>query len=113
MADPFATPPDLLAGYGPLTPDETSRAAVLLADASRRIRRRWPDIDVRIAAGQLDAEDVRMVACAMVHRAMPSSVSTPGVTEQADTAGPFEVTRKFGRYPAAPGRDQQAVRCPD
>lgn len=101
MAEPFATPTDLAARWRPLTEAETARAAVLLADASRMVRRRWRDIDARIASpetapGHLDAEDVEMIVCGMVRRAMLGGVETgAGVTEQAETAGPFSVTRRF------------------
>jgi Gp19/Gp15/Gp42-like protein len=95
LADPFATPSDVEARWRPLDEAETARAAVLLADASRMIRRRPWNVDARIAAGTLDAEDVRMVVAAMVRRAMLGVETADGVTEQAETVGPFQVNRKF------------------
>jgi hypothetical protein len=97
MAEPFATPEDLQARWRPLDPEETARAAVLLGDASRIVRRRWSDIDARIAAGDLDLEDVVMVVCAMVRRAGLDGDDPVGVTQQAETVGPFTVSRSFGQ----------------
>jgi hypothetical protein len=70
MADPFATPEDVAARWRELTGPEEARAEVLLGDASRIVRRRWPDIDARITAGTVDADDVRMIVAGMVKRAM-------------------------------------------
>jgi hypothetical protein len=100
-AEPFATPSDVSDRWRPLTDAETTRATVLIADASRMIRRRWPDVDARIASpvgtpGHLDADDLTMIVANMVKRAMIGGVETgPGVTEQAETVGPFAVTRRF------------------
>lgn len=52
--------------WRPLTSVERPRATYYLAAASRKIRRRWPDVDTRIAAGTLSAEDVSDVVVQMV-----------------------------------------------
>ncbi len=89
MPDPFATAADLAAGWRTLSSDEESRATVLLARASRIIRARRPGIDALIAAGDIDADLVGDVACAMVKRAMQGPVNMDGVTQAQQTAGPF------------------------
>jgi hypothetical protein len=94
MADPFATPEDVAARWRELTGPEEARAEVLLGDASRIVRRRWPDIDARITAGTVDADDVRMIVAGMVKRAMLGP-DVDGVTEQSESAGPFAVNRRF------------------
>jgi hypothetical protein len=93
-AAPFATPSDVEDRWRDLTDAEEARAEVLLGDASRIVRRRWPDIDARIAAGDLDADDVLMVVAGMVKRAMLGP-DVDGVTEQTEAAGPFSVARKY------------------
>lgn len=91
----FATPSDLQDRWRELDEAEAARAAILLADASRYIRRRFPTTDARIAAGELDADDLKMIVCAMVKRIMLGGDSGD-VTEQQETVGPFGVTRRFG-----------------
>lgn len=54
------------AAWRPLTSVELPRVTYYLAAASRKIRRRWRDVDDRIAAGTLTAEDVSDVVVQMV-----------------------------------------------
>lgn len=82
----LATSDDVEAAWRPLTDDERSRADALIDRASRKIRRRWPDVDDRIAAGTLDAGDVADVVAEMVQVAM---TQTPGVVQTNEAAGPF------------------------
>jgi len=92
MADePFATYTDVEAVWRTLTEYEISRAEKLIEYASRKVRREFPGIDARIAAGSLDALDVEMVVVAMVKRAMMNS-ALEGVESQQQTAGPFAQT---------------------
>jgi hypothetical protein len=49
MAD-LATVADVVARWRPLSTAEVNLATILVGDASRMIRRRWSDIDTRIAA---------------------------------------------------------------
>ncbi|MBM6622666.1 hypothetical protein JTF08_13705 [Micrococcaceae bacterium RIT802] len=59
---------DLVAAWRPLRPDEETRADYWLGAASRRILREWPDVETRITAGTLKAEDVQDVVVHMVLR---------------------------------------------
>lgn len=65
MAD-FATVTDVANLWRPLSSEETTRATTLLGMASRRVRRDFPDIDARILAGTVDADDVRDVVASLV-----------------------------------------------
>lgn len=62
----FATHTDVANLWRPLTSEEQARATYLLGVASRRIRRDFPDVDDRLAAGTLADADVRDVAASMV-----------------------------------------------
>lgn len=90
--DSFATSGDLFLGR-PLTDDERVAAEVtLLPRASRMIRRLYRTVDARIAAGDLAAEDVSDVVCAMVQRAL---TRPEGVESMTDIRGPFNLTQKY------------------
>jgi hypothetical protein len=52
--------------WRPLTSVELPRVTYYLGSASRKIRRRWRDVDDRIAAGTLTADDVSDVVVQMV-----------------------------------------------
>lgn len=65
-----------------------------LAAASRYVRARVPDVDVRIAAGVLDPELVVDVVCAMVARSTPGDTAA-GVGAVQETAGPFSRSLTF------------------
>lgn len=65
MAD-FAEMESIEAAWRPLTAAEKPRATYYLGKASRRIRRRWPDVDDRLASGQLESEDVSDVVVELV-----------------------------------------------
>lgn len=65
MSD-LATPEALEKAWRPLTAAERIRAEYYLSKASRRVRRRWPDVDARLAAQTLDNEDVEDVVVQMV-----------------------------------------------
>lgn len=71
MEDDFATTGDIVNAWRPLSPIETTRAAYWLEVASRNVRRRWPDVDDRLALPDsdprhLDPRDVRDVVVALV-----------------------------------------------
>lgn len=66
MAEDLATIPTIESAWRPLTAVETTRAEYYLGVASRRIRRRWPDVDTRIASGDLDADAVSDVVVQLV-----------------------------------------------
>lgn len=65
MAD-LAAITDLEGAWRPLTPAEKARATYYLGVVSRFLRRRWKDLDQRIAAGTLGTEDVKDVVVQLV-----------------------------------------------
>jgi len=84
MADSFATPQNLA---DLLAQDvDTARAALLLARASRILRREFPWIDARIADGRLDSLLATDVVTSMAKRAL---LGPEGVKSETETAGPF------------------------
>ncbi|RZU61744.1 hypothetical protein [Zhihengliuella halotolerans] len=64
--DPLATKAQLAEAWRPLTSTEQTRADYWLAAASREVRRRWPDVDDRLAAGDLKELDVSDVVISLV-----------------------------------------------
>lgn len=66
MAESFATPDDLTKAWRALSAAERATAEYYLGFASRRVRERWADVDARIAAGTLAAENVNDVVVQMV-----------------------------------------------
>ncbi|QSZ49406.1 Gp19/Gp15/Gp42 family protein [Arthrobacter sp. D5-1] len=68
MADDLADIPTIEKAWRPLNTAEKPKAEYYLGMASRAIRRRWPDVDQRIAndADRLTAEDVSDVVVQMV-----------------------------------------------
>jgi hypothetical protein len=62
----YATVDDVAAAWRPLSDAQRTRAKHWLEVASRRVRRRWPDTDTRIAASTLDVKDVRDVVVDLV-----------------------------------------------
>lgn len=97
MGVPYASTADLVARWRPLTASELATATVLLGDASAMIRAEFPDTDERIAADPqtLDPDVPRMVACAMVKRAMLAGVDSPAASSVQQAAGPFSQTTSF------------------
>ncbi|OMH30649.1 Gp19/Gp15/Gp42 family protein [Tersicoccus sp. Bi-70] len=66
----LATADNVANAWRPLTPAEQARADYLAGFASRQLRRRWRDLDDRLADGRLDSEDVRDVVVGMVLQAI-------------------------------------------
>lgn len=97
MGAPYATTADLVARWRPLTVSETSTATTLLGDASVRIRAEFPDVDERIESDPqtLDPEVPKMVACAMVKRAMMNGPDAAMAGSVQQTAGPFSQSTTF------------------
>lgn len=58
------------AEWQPIPTDLTAKVARLIGRASRLIRHRFPTIDARVTAGELDAELVADVATSMVVRVL-------------------------------------------
>lgn len=89
---PLATVEDLEAAWRPLSEQDQARAEALINRASRKVRRRWTDVDDRIAAGTLDAEDISDVVLEMVQVAM---TQIPGVAQQSEGSGPFSQSATY------------------
>lgn len=85
MAD-LATSTDLAKAWRPIRTGEEDRVEYWLGAASRRIRRRWRDVEDRITAGTLDAADVSDVVVHMVMRVM-AGPATPDAKSWAVAAG--------------------------
>lgn len=92
MSEPLAAVADLEAAWRSLTTSEQDRAEALLARASRKIRRRWPDVDARLTAGTLDPDDVADVVLEMVQSAMTTPL---GVQQASENAGPFGHSEQY------------------
>lgn len=78
----FGTPPDL--------------AGALLARASRLVRAECPDVDQRIAEGDLDPDVVADVVCEMVQNATADVLGGGAGVESASRqigSGPFQMTQ--------------------
>lgn len=84
----FAVYGDLEARWRPLSASEQTTATTLLDDASAIIRAEVPGAD------DIDPALTKLVACAMVKRAMIAADSD-GVTSQMDVAGPFTQQKAF------------------
>lgn len=90
----FASVDDVSTLLGrPLTDAEVPGAMVRLRRASRIIRTRWSDVDARLEASTLDAEDVADVVAAMVARSIQRPAD--GVQQYQQTTGPFAVSATY------------------
>lgn len=87
--DDLASVEDVVKAWRPLTTVERGRAEYYVGQASRLIRRRWTDVDERIADpdDKLTAADVSDVVVALVLSVIPSAV--PGARSWSQTTGPF------------------------
>lgn len=90
----YATPADLAARWRPLTPDEQTKATVLLEDASVMIDGRCPPPPI---GGPLiaDLPARKIVSCRMVKRAMLAAADAPSVDSSSMAAGPFSQTLHY------------------
>lgn len=95
MAGSYATAADLEARWRPLSDVERVRADTLLGDASRRVRRRFPSTDARIASGALDVLEVVDVVAGMVKRVMLVGAEAESVSQQSQSAGPFSLSQTY------------------
>lgn len=88
--------------WRPLHTAEKTRAEYYIGAASRKIRRRWPDVDARIAAGPLSpglaAEDVEDVVIQMI-LGIIDGAPNKRAKSWSEAAGPFNrsVTLEAGR----------------
>ena len=100
--EPLAKIETLEAAWRPLQEAERPRANYYIGAASRKIRRRWPDVDVRIEAGPpapgLDADDVADVVVQMI-LGIIDGAPIRGAKSWSEAAGPFNrsVTLEAGR----------------
>lgn len=87
---PLATAAQVAALFRPLTDAEEPVVTAWLAKASRLLRGRFPDLDTRIASGDLDAGLAADAAVNMVLRVVriPGALSGLG-NIKAETTGPF------------------------
>jgi hypothetical protein len=122
---PFANVPDVEDAWRPLTDDEIGPTDYLLRKASRMIRNRFPTIDARITAGELDADLVGDVAIAMVKRSLRNpdgkrqeSIEDYSFTrDQVTASGEVTMTDEEERLLAPPSSRSTAFsvntsRCP-
>ena len=86
MGAPFATADDVDA-LRPLDSEDRALAGTLLVYGAALIRRKQPDIDARIASGELDPDLAKLVAVQMVIRVLRN---LDGVRQE--TVGPSSIT---------------------
>lgn len=91
LTPPFATTPDLVGRWRPLTSAEQARATILLLDASQMIL----DEDKRgvLSALTEPTSTHKRIVCKMVERAMGTDVDAGAVTQISQTMGPFTEQR--------------------
>jgi hypothetical protein len=94
MSGSYATVDDLEARWRPLTSAERVRAETLLGVASRRARRKFPTLDLRITAGELDALEVVDVVCDVVKRVLITG-GVEGVRQESETTGPWSKSQTY------------------
>lgn len=90
----YATVSDVVSRWRPLSPAETSVAETLIGDAEDIIRVRWPDMDARVASGDVSPVTVARIVAAMVRRAMLNR-DAEGVEQRSHTVGPFGDTARY------------------
>lgn len=101
MADltPFATKAELAAYWRTLTADEQTRADILLALASNRLRLTAEgddiDLDAKAEASEAYKTTLRWVVMEAVKRAMQTGVDQPSVESYQQTAGPYSENFKY------------------
>lgn len=83
---------DVEQAWRTLKPAEKDRAEYWLGAASRRLRRRWKDLDSRIDSGQLNRHDVTDVVVQLVIGALPS-LDNAGMKSLSVQAG--SMTRSY------------------
>jgi hypothetical protein len=94
MFSAYATAMDVAERWRPLSSQEMDLADTLAMDASFRVRRRFPTLDARIAAGSIDIREVAAVVAGMVKRAMIAG-GQDATTQQAETLGSLSLSRTY------------------
>lgn len=96
MGVSYATPADVIKLYGPLSTEQQAAVLDWLARASAMLRGAVPDVDARIASGDLDPV---LVSTAVINMVLRVLNNPRGLV--AETVGPFR--REFYRDAAIRG----------
>ncbi|MCI1984077.1 MAG: phage Gp19/Gp15/Gp42 family protein [Bifidobacteriaceae bacterium] len=83
----FAQVSDLADRWHALTDAETTKAKVLLEDASQKLRDDYPD-----AVAAASPMTLKRIVCAMVKRAMTVGDDMAGISQHSETDGPFNAS---------------------
>lgn len=86
MAEPLATPADVVEMFRPLDEQETTNATAMLRYVSAKIRAKVPNLDARVTAGTLDPDLVMLAAITPVKRVL---MNQEGVKQKSENTGPF------------------------
>ncbi len=84
MATPYAVKEDVAVLYRPLSGPEEAMVTALLEHASAMLRARFPNLDQKIADGDIDATQAKVAVVNMVLRV----IRNPGGLK-SETVGPF------------------------
>lgn len=108
---PFAAAADLAARWRPLSDAEQTVAETLLGDASEILRTHVPDLDARLASGELRRALVVQVVTAMVRRAM---ANPGGATSRTHSIDDWTQTERYdaAREGLYVGADELALLSP-
>lgn len=91
----YASVTDLEARWRTLSTAEKARAEVLLGDASARLAALYPQLEKRIATGDMDPRVPAQVVCSMVQRSMGSTDVGANVQSVSETVGPFSQSIQY------------------
>lgn len=91
----YATVDDVVLRWRALSDAEVVVASALLEDAAVMIRSVVPNLETRVADGDLDPEALKIVSCRMVKRSMQAPAGFEGVSQFNQTAGPFSQATQF------------------
>lgn len=98
MAD-FATTEQLAVYWRALTPEETTRAEILITLASNRLRLVAEaddiDLDAKVTASEAFGTTIRWVVMEAVKRALQAPIDREPVESASITAGPYSENYKY------------------
>lgn len=86
MADPLATPADVVEIFRPLDAQEETNTLAMLRYVSALIRGKVKSLDARISAGTLDKDLVKLAAIMPVQRVL---MNKEGYRQKSESTGPF------------------------
>ena len=96
MADSFATVVDIQDRWRPLSPTETTRATVLLKDATVYIASLCEENEISLDPLSEDlTEKLRIVTSEVVIRRMKVPMDQAAVTQFSQTTGPFSTQQTY------------------